>query len=127
MARILVVDDDEGVRSFIAETLAGSNHQVTEAANSDEAIQKLQLEPFDLMITDLQMPGRSGLALLAEVRAEWPRMGTLVLTAHSSVEIAITAIKLGAHGFVPKPVQSPAALRQSVVQALIRSTLTAVP
>jgi two-component system response regulator FlrC len=127
MARILVVDDDEGVRSFVAEALERGNHQVTAAGSSDEAVTQLQAQPFDLLITDLQMPGRSGLELLAEARAIWPRMGALVLTAHSSLDIALTALQLGAHGFVPKPVHSPEALRQLVGKALIRATLTAVP
>jgi len=118
MAQILVVDDDEGVRSFIAETLERHSHEVTAVGSGEEAFLQLRKHSYDLMITDLQMPGAGGMALLRAARACCPYMGTIVLTAFGRSETAIEAMKLGACDFISKPVPSPQALRQLVGRAL---------
>src|SRR5512139_2408203 len=68
--RILVVDDEEGVRSFLAEALEDAGHAVAEAAHGDAAAERLRREAFDLLITDLRMPGLHGLELVRIARAE---------------------------------------------------------
>jgi two-component system response regulator FlrC len=118
MARILIVDDDEGVRSFLAEALETGSHQVTEAASGEEALRCLRLSRFHLLITDLRMPGQGGLDLLRHARAGWPEMETMVLTAFSSSQAASEALKLGASDLLHKPLPSPEALRRRVGQAL---------
>lgn len=123
MAQILVVDDDEGVRSFIAETLELHDHQVTAAASGEEAFVYLRKHSYDLMITDLQMPGAGGMALLKAARACFPFMSTIVLTAFGMSDTAVQAMKLGACDFVCKPVPSPQALRHLVGRALRSGSL----
>ena len=123
MARILVVEDDEGVRSFLVEALALGRHEVAEAQSGEEAVLRLQQQDFDLMITDLQMPGQGGMVLLEKARTRWPSMGALVLTAFGTPETALDAFKLGVHGFIRKPVESPEVLRHLVRRALIRAKL----
>ena len=123
MARILVVDDDEGVRSFIAEALEMEGHAAMQAASAEEALRMLADNSFHLMITDLRMPGQGGMALLKQARAEWPEMETLVLTAFGTVQSAVEAMKLGAFDFLQKPIANPETLRLLVGRALERSSL----
>jgi two-component system response regulator AtoC len=125
MARILVVDDEEGVRSFLAEALDGDGIEVATAAGGDEAIAMLDRHGFDVVITDLRMPGRDGLAVLSKVRAEMPETQVIVLTAHATVETAVQAIKAGAFDYLEKPIASPAELRLLVQRALERRQLLA--
>jgi two-component system response regulator AtoC len=107
MARILVVDDDEGVRSFIAEALETSGHQVTEAGSGEEAMRSLQAQSYQLLITDLRMPGQGGMALLRQARSLWPELELIVLTAFGTVQSAVEAMKLGAFDFLQKPLPNP--------------------
>ncbi|MBZ4420847.1 sigma-54 dependent transcriptional regulator [Myxococcus sp. RHSTA-1-4] len=118
MARILVVDDEEGVRSFLAEALECEGHSVTTAADGDEAARLLAKQGVDLLLTDLKMPGLDGLSLLRKVREEQPDVEVIVLTAVGSVESAVAAMKAGAFEYLTKPVSSPAELRLTVARAL---------
>jgi two-component system response regulator AtoC len=125
MARILVVDDEEGVRSFVAEVLESEHGAVQTAADGDEAAAELDRQAFDVVLTDLKMPGRDGLALLAKIRAEQPETQVILLTAHGTVETAVAAMKSGAFDFLQKPIGSPAELRLLVARALERRQLLA--
>jgi two-component system response regulator FlrC len=120
VGRILVVDDEEGVRSFLAESLEIDGHQVEEAANGHEALERLRSRSFDLVLTDLRMPGMDGLELLQKVQAEQPEVEFIVLTAHGNVENAVQAMKLGAFDYIQKPVSGPAELRLLATRALER-------
>jgi two-component system response regulator FlrC len=123
MARILVVDDEEGVRSFLAEALEVEGHAVTTAADGEEAARLLARQGVDLLLTDLKMPGMDGLTLLRKVREEQPDVEVIVLTAVGSVESAVAAMKAGAFEYLSKPVSSPAELRLVVARALERRSL----
>ncbi len=119
MARVLSVDDEEGIREFVAEVLGEAGHDVARAADAGEALAALEDGPFDLMLVDLKMPGElSGMDVLRRARAEWPDMQVIVLTAHGSVSAAVEALKLGAFDFLEKPIASPAALRRLAARAL---------
>ncbi len=120
MGRILVVDDEEGVRSFLAESLEIDGHHVEEAAHGQEALERLRARSFDLVLTDLRMPGMDGLELLQKVQAEQPEVEFIVLTAHGNVENAVQAMKLGAFDYIQKPVSGPAELRLLANRALER-------
>jgi len=126
MARILVVDDEEGVRSFIAESLEMDDHSVVQAADGEAALREVRERNFALMITDLKMPGLDGMALMKKVRAEQPDLEVIMLTAHGTVETAVEAMKLGAFDYVQKPVSSPAELRLLASRAIERRTLLAL-
>jgi two-component system response regulator AtoC len=123
VGRILVVDDEEGVRSFLAESLEIDGHHVEEAANGQEALERLRSRSFDLVLTDLRMPGMDGLELLQKVQAEQPEVEFIVLTAHGNVENAVQAMKLGAFDYIQKPVSGPAELRLLASRALERRRL----
>jgi two-component system response regulator FlrC len=123
VARILVVDDEEDLRAFCEATLAGAGHEVATAADGVEALEALARRRFDLVLTDLRMPRLDGEALLRQVRATWPEVAVMVLTAHGSVAKAVEAMRLGVSDFIEKPVESPAALRAAVTRALGRDPL----
>ncbi len=123
MARLLVVDDDEGLRSFLEAALASEGHDVTLAVDGSDALRRLAMAGFDLVLTDLKMPGVDGLAVLQHVRAEHPGTQVILLTAHGTVETAVEAMKGGACDFLQKPVGSPRELRLVVARALERRAL----
>jgi len=126
MAAILIVDDEEGVREFLADALATDGHEVTPAANGQAGLRSLLARAFDLMITDLKMPGAiDGIDLLRRSRSEQPEMEVIVLTAYGTVETAVEAMKLGAFDYLQKPIGSPGELRLLVSRALERRKLVA--
>jgi len=123
LERVLVVDDEEGIRSFIGEVLRGEGYQVTLAADGQEAVDLLDGHSFHLMISDLKMPRLDGMELLRKVRAEQPEMEVIVLTAHGTVESAVEAMRLGAFDYLQKPLSGPDELRLVTSRALERRRL----
>lgn len=123
MARILVADDEEGIRSFLAEALERDGHQVEQAEDGAVALARLQRQSFDVLLTDLQMPEMDGMTLLTRVREETPETEVIVLTAHGSVSKAVEAMRKGAYDFLEKPVDGPAELRLVVNRAVERRRL----
>lgn len=124
MARLLVADDDAGVRSFLALTLRRDGHEVSEAADGSIALRKLRDERFDLVLSDLRMPGADGMEVVRFLHEHSPEVAVIVLTAHAEVKTAVEAMRLGAFDFLQKPLESPQALRDLVRQALARSATT---
>jgi len=123
MARILVVDDEEDVRSFLADALEAEGHEVVQAADGAAAAERLDGRAFHLVLTDLRMPNMGGMELLRKLRAEQPEVEVIVLTAHGTVDSAIEAMKLGAFEYLQKPISGPAELRLVVERALERRVL----
>jgi two-component system, NtrC family, response regulator AtoC len=121
--RILVVDDEEGIRTFIGEVLEGEGRKVTLAGDGDAAARLLDRESFHLMITDLKMPGMDGMSLLRKARQESPETEVVVLTAHGTVSGAVEAMKLGAFDYLGKPLSGPDELRLVAGRAIERRRL----
>ncbi len=115
--RILVVDDDESLRRVTEVQLEEEGYQVATAAGGEEALRLLEQGPYDLVISDLKMPGMGGVDLLREIRQRYPEVVVILLTAFGTVETAVEAMKLGAYDYVTKPV-NPDALRLIVERAL---------
>src|SRR5262245_25955758 len=111
MARILVVDDEEGIRAFLRQALEAEGHEVAEAGDGEEAWSILERRSFHLLVTDLKMPKLDGMGLLERARAALPEMEVVVLTAHGTVESAVAAMKAGAFDYLTKPLSGPAELR----------------
>jgi len=124
-ARLLVVDDEEGVRTFLADALSDAGYVVAQAADGQAALALLGKTSFHVVLTDLRMPGVDGMALLQTIRRESPDTEVIVLTAHGSIENAVEAMKHGAFDYLQKPISSPAALRLTVARALERHRLRA--
>jgi len=118
--RTLVVDDEEGVRFFLTETLQRAGHYVVTAASGEEALERLRETAFDLIMLDLRLGGRvDGMRVLESVRWRWPGTLVIILTAHGSLDSALTAIREGVDGYLLKPVE-PDEVRQAVEEAMMR-------
>ena len=102
--RILVVDDDESLRWVTQAQLQQSGYDVDAAADATSALEQIRNLPPDLVITDLKMPGMSGLDLLKEIRANYPDIIVIMVTAFGTVENAVEAMKAGAYDYITKPV-----------------------
>lgn len=103
---ILLVDDDETLRERLARALRERGYDVRTAGNADEAMAKVREDSPELAVLDLKMPGRSGIELLKEMRVYDPATEVLILTGYGSIATAVEATKLGAVGYVPKPVDA---------------------
>lgn len=102
--RILVVDDEDLIREVIAKKVESSlGYEAIEAANGKEALERIEENPPDLIITDLRMPEMDGIQLLGEIRAQHRTTPVIILTGYGSMEDAIAAIRLGASSFLRKP------------------------
>ncbi len=102
-ARILVVDDEELNREYMSELLEEKGYRVETAPDGIEALAMLKEKPFDLLVTDLNMPRLDGLGLLRRVGEEGIAVTTVLITAFGSIEAAVEALKLGAADFLEKP------------------------
>ena len=102
-ARILVVDDDLGVAKVIARMAESLGHATAVAGSVDEALGRLAQASFDVVLTDLSMPGRSGLDLLRQVQAESPEIPVVLITGKGAIDTAMEAIKGGAYDYLAKP------------------------
>ncbi len=102
MAKILVVDDDQGMREFLEIMLTRESYRVTGAANVEKAINRCQKEQFDLVITDLKMPGADGIEFLKRLKDISPETTVILITAYASGETALTAMKEGAYDYIEK-------------------------
>ncbi len=123
-ARILVVDDEAAQRDILGGFLRKQGYEVREAASGPNALALLRGEPVDLVLTDVRMPGMSGLDVLREARAMNPELPVVVLTAYGSIADAVAAMRDGAADYLTKPVDLDALL-QRVQRALERQQLVA--
>ncbi len=110
IGRILVVEDDETFRGFLQVILTEAGHDVTTAADGLRGMHLLRRETFDLVISDLKMPGVNGLELFRETRQDAAPPQFIFITAFGRVEEAVAAIKEGAVDFLTKPLQDPDSL-----------------
>lgn len=104
-ARVLVVDDDRAVRTVLKVNLSKAEMQVTLASNPDEALASLETEPFDLVLSDVKMPGGTGIELQQQIRQRWPDLPVIIMTGYGSVADAVAAMKGGASDYVIKPIE----------------------
>jgi two-component system response regulator AtoC len=100
---VLIVDDEKHTREGLQQALA-ENYDVTVAANADEAFNLLDAQPFDVVLTDLRMPGRSGLKVIDKALSLPSRPAVLMMTAYGNIDTAVEAMKRGAVDFLTKPV-----------------------
>jgi DNA-binding NtrC family response regulator len=102
---ILVVDDDPDVRELFVEHLREKGHRVAAASDGRAAIGAIEREPsrYRLIITDLQLPGADGIAVLQAARAANPSACVIIITGYASLDSAIQAVRLGAYDYLTKP------------------------
>jgi putative two-component system response regulator len=117
VARILVVDDDAAVRSFLVDTLRDAGHDVRDVGSAWEARHVLEHEAFGLLVSEVSMPRETGLDLIRFTTYEYPTTATLLMSALEDPGIARAAMDYGAYGFLTKPV-SRSAILVGVMNAL---------
>jgi len=115
--KILVVDDEQSLREVLSIMLKRAGYAVTSAADGEEAVELLQKEIFDLVITDLRMPKVDGMEVLKAVKSASPETVVLIITAFASADSAVEAMKQGAYDYLTKPFQV------DEVQLIIRNAL----
>jgi DNA-binding NtrC family response regulator len=123
--RILVVDDDPGQRSLLQSYLAGNGFEIVLADSGESALEKLSSGKFDMLISDVRMPGLSGLETLRLVRAQFASLPVLLVTAYADIREAVVAMRDGALNYLAKPIDLDELLA-SVRQATGLSPATAL-
>ncbi|MGA6827990.1 sigma-54-dependent transcriptional regulator [Nitrospira sp. NS4] len=117
MEKILVVDDEQSLREVLSIMLKRAGYAVTSVSDGEEAIEQLQKEIFDLVITDLRMPKVDGMEVLKAVKSASPETVVLIITAFATADSAVEAMKQGAYDYLTKPFQV------DEVQLIIRNAL----
>ncbi len=102
-SRILFIDDDKAGREVALFNLRKAGYEVAAASDGQEGLDAFAARPFDLVVTDVKMPGISGIEVLRRIRERAPDVPVLVITAFGNVETAVTAMKEGAYDFIGKP------------------------
>lgn len=123
---ILVVDDHAASREAIADILRQAGHSVQTCASGPEAVAALSAQPFDVVITDLNMPGMSGLDLVRHIVRQQIRTRIIMVTAYATVASAVEAMRLGAFDYIEKPFDA-AKLEQLVAEALRHNQIVNAP
>ena len=108
--RVLVVDDEASIRDLLSKTLALAEYDVDLAPDGRTALERLRLIPYDLLITDLKMPGVDGLAVIREARRLKADIPVIIITGFSTEASAIEAVNLGVSGYLTKPFRIPRVL-----------------
>jgi len=101
--RVLVVDDEDIVRESLRDWLDGAGYDVETAESGEEALQIIKKKKIKIMLADLVMPGMNGIELMQEAKKIVPELSAVIITAHATIQTAITAIREGAHDYIEKP------------------------
>jgi DNA-binding NtrC family response regulator len=105
--KILLIEDDPGITDTLQRVLAGEGHEVTAENRGDAGLALAVKNPFNVVITDLRLPGLSGLELIRQLHAARPRLPIILTTAFGTTETAIEATKFGAYDYLLKPFNIP--------------------
>jgi excisionase family DNA binding protein len=108
--RVLVVDDEAAIRDLLSKTLALAEYDVDLAQDGRTALERLRIIPYDLLITDLKMPGIDGLTVIREARRLKADIPVIIITGFSTEASAIEAVNLGVSGYLTKPFRVPRVL-----------------
>src|SRR6266581_5281234 len=117
-AAILVVDDEKAIQEILAFTLTAEGYEVATAGSGEEALTRVEEQDFDIILTDIVMPGLDGLEVLERSRVLNPRAAVIVMTAYAALETAIAALRRGASDYLEKPFSVD--LLKERVQGLLR-------
>lgn len=102
---ILVVDDEKGQREILQTILKKEGYRIVEVPSAKEALARLAEDEFDLILTDLKMPGMSGMELMEEILADTPHQSVVIMTAHGTIDSAVEAMRKGAFDYLEKPLE----------------------
>ncbi len=119
-ARVLVVDDEGAIRYSVSKTLQRIGYEVDEAASGEEALDMMGKREYDVILTDIRMPGLTGVELLKRIKDVSPDGIVILMTGYASLGTAVESLRLGAHDYLIKP-SSSQDIRQSVARGIERS------
>src|SRR6187402_121695 len=122
MAKILIIEDDNKIRSILKEILEEKDHEVQEAADGQEGFKKLEQGSFDLCLCDIKMPKMDGLEVLDKTKEAGIATHFIIISAHGTIDVAVEAVKKGAFDFLQKPFDL-GRLEITLRNALDKSTL----
>lgn len=115
--RILVVDDDVIVVKSCRRILEAEGFEVTTVPSADDALEKIKMYDFDLLIMDVKMPKHDGIFLMREIKKNWPDIPIIVMSGYPTPETIADVLKLGAIQFIPKPFK-PDEFMKSIQQVI---------
>lgn len=118
--RILIVDDEATIRASLLEALAADGYETDAAESGEEALARCHATAYDLVVTDLKLPGVSGLEILQALRNQGKQTPVIMMTAYGDVDTAVSAMRLGAYDFIAKPFKLTVLRKQ--VRAALRAT-----
>jgi len=117
--RIMVVDDDRNTRLLVKDILGKTRkYEISQAANGESCLKKLESTPVDLVLLDIQMPGMDGITTLKQVKRKYPHIAVIMMTAHGSIDRAVECTKVGSFNFLVKPFSPKEKLLITVENAL---------
>jgi len=127
--KVMLVDDDADFLSTLVKRLRRRRLDATDVNSSEEALARLEQDPFDVVILDVKMPGMDGIEALREIKKRHPLLEVILLTGHADVEVAIEGMELGAFDYLVKPAEIDELLykiqdahkRKSIQEAKIRN------
>lgn len=103
MPKVMVVEDEGDVRNLYSVILRASGYEVVEAIDGQDALEKFQQSPCDMVVTDMNMPRMSGLELIKALRVNYPKVHIILITGYGTSEIEKRAFELGSNEYIPKP------------------------
>ena len=103
MSKILIIDDEPGIRTVLSDIIRDENHQVLTGGDGFEGLSILKKETIDLVILDVWLPNMGGIDVLKEIKKEYPNIEVIMISGHANIDIAVKAVKLGAFDFLEKP------------------------
>ncbi len=121
--RVLIVDDEEDIGSMLQRHFRFEGYEVDTAICGDEALEALEKTNYDIVISDIMMPGMTGIELLKIVRRDFPFVKMIMMTGFVKLEFALEALKLGAETMVLKPFPDLVELEQAVTRAMEHSKM----
>jgi DNA-binding NtrC family response regulator len=122
--RILIVDDEDGMRRLLSRVLTREGYETSAVGSGAEALRLVASERFDLVVTDIKMPEMDGLQLLAELKEYEPSLPIIVITAYGTIENAVQALRSGAYDYIAKPFENDE-IKLTVAKAFERERLLA--
>lgn len=120
---VLVVDDEKNIRLTLTQALDSPELRIDTAVNGEDALQKIAMTNYRLLLLDLKMPGIDGMEVLKRIGESRPDIRIIIITAHGSIDSAVEAMKLGAVDFLQKPF-APNEIRSLVTSVITRETLS---
>jgi two-component system nitrogen regulation response regulator NtrX len=103
MSRILVVDDEQGIRQVLSDVLQDEGYRVTAVEDGFQALRLLESETVDLVILDVWLPNLGGIDVLRRIKADYPELEVVIISGHANINMAVQAVKIGAFDFLEKP------------------------